>query len=89
MSRFVGRSKKGRVFSNVAERYVGKSKYGRVADVAPSSAEKLDSRIALGRFGKRNVTIAKRRKLLKQRAALEKFGKRRPTGAAKLLEKQP
>ena len=86
-TRYVGRSKFGRVATKNKTRYVGKSKYGRVAG-SPTLEEKLIQRISLGKFGKRNVTNEKRQlaiSKLSMRAAMEKFGRRMPTGAAKKL----
>ena len=91
-TRYVGRSKFGRVATKNKTRYVGRSKYGRVADViaSPTMEDKLRQRIILGKFGKRNVTREKMQlaiSKLSNRAAMEKFGRRMPTGAAiKLAE---
>lgn len=86
-TRYVGRTKFGRV-ANKKTRYVGISKYGRVARDEPTIIETLKQAVGLGRFGKRNVSHAKRKLAIAQisaRAALERFGKRKPTGAAKKL----
>jgi len=90
MPRYVGRTKFGRVATKNKTRYIGRSKYGRVADVitSPTLDEKLNQRISLGKFGKRNVTKEKRLlaiSKLSARAAIEKFGRRMSTGAAKKL----